>query len=251
MDFKDASARLKAKKASQEEGAAPQPKTHDFAESYRIRAKMLGVLLRDARLNAERTVEDCAYLVRVSAEEFGSWELGDAVPSLPQLELLAYYLGVPISHFWGTDTLEAKVGRHVDIQTEYIALRNRMIGALLRQSREEQGLSLEELSQQCAIPTAHLAAYELGETPIPMHELNVLASAVRKNTSFFLESSGYFGQWLASREEWKHFASLPDEMRQFAANPRNIGFIEIAVMLSQMPVDKLRSVGASILDITR
>ena len=74
---------------------------------------------------------------------------------------------------------------------------------------------------------------------------------MKKNTSYFLETSGYIGEWLQMREEWKHFLELPDEKRQFAANPRNIGFIEIAIMFSKMPVEDLRQVGASILDITR
>lgn len=251
MDFKDASARFKKKAAAQHELEAAQPKGHNFAESYRIRAKMIGVLLRDARLNAERTIEDCAYLLRVSPEEMQSWEYGDAVPSLPQLELLAYYLGVPVSHFWGVDTLESTVGRHTDIQLDYIALRNRMVGALLRQAREEQNLTLEDLSQVSAVPVEQLNSYELGEIPVPMHELNVLANAVKKNVSYFLEGSGHIGEWLAIREEWKHFTELPEDKRRFVANPRNIGFIEIAIMLSQMPTENLRQVGASILDITR
>ena len=252
MDFKDASARFKSKKAAaaqEQEGA--QPKAPNFAESYRIRAKMTGVLLRDARLNAERTVEDCAFLLRVSPEEMLAWEMGDAVPSLPQIELLAYYLGVPVSHFWGTETLESRHGRHIDIQLEYIALRNRMVGALLRQAREEQNLSLEDISKASAIPLENLTNYELGDLPIPMHELTVLSGLVKKNTNYFLESSGHIGEWLAMREEWKHFAGLPEEKRKFAANPRNIGFVEIAIMLSKMPVENLREVGASILDITR
>lgn len=248
MDFKDASARFKKKQNA--EGEAAQPKPHDFAESYRLRAKMIGVLLRDARVNAERSIEDCAYLLRVSPEEMQAWEYGEAVPSLPQLELLAYYLGVPVSHFWGTDTLESKVGRHVDIQLEYLALRNRMVGALLRQARDEAGMSLEQLSEASSVPVERIQYYELGETALPMHELTVLASAVKKNLSYFLESSGHVGEWLSIREEWKHFTDLPEEVRQFAANPLNIGFIHIAKALAEMPTEKLREVGESVLNIT-
>ncbi len=249
MDLKDVSARFKAKKAATQEMS--KAKAPDFAESFRIRARMIGVLIRDARLNAERTVEDCAQLLRVSQDEFQAWEYGDSAPSLPQIELLAYYLGVPVSHFWGMDTLEAKFGRHFDIQTEYVNLRNRMIGALLHQAREDVGLSIEDVATAAVLTPALIQQYELGELPIPMHELSVLSSIVKKNTSYFLESSGYIGEWLAAREEWKHFMQLPDEQRKFAANPRNIGFIEIAIMLSKMPVENLRQVGASILDITR
>ncbi len=249
MDFKDASARFK-QKAQSADAESAEAKPHDFAESYRIRAKMIGVLLRDARINAERSIEDCAYLLRVSPEDMQAWEFGDAVPSLPQLELLAYYLGVPVSHFWGIDTLEARTGRHVDIQQEYLALRNRMVGALLHQSREDAGLSREQLSEASAVPVDQIVRYELGEDALPMHQLTVMASAVRKNVSYFLESSGHVGEWLAIREEWKHFTDLPEEVRQFAANPLNIGFIHIAKLLSEMPTDKLRQVGESVLNIT-
>lgn len=249
MDFKEASARFKQKKESQQE--VGQPAEHGVAESYRIRGKMIGVLLRDARLHAARSVEECANLLKVTPVEVAAWELGEKVPSLPQLELLAYYLGVPISHFWGTDTLEATQGRHIDIQTEYIALRDRMVGALLRQAREEANLTLEELGAACAVPAENIARYEVGEAAVPMHELSVMAGALKQNLSYFLESSGHIGNWLAIREEWKHFSRLPDDLRQFAAKPVNIGFIEIALMLSQMPTEKLRRIGESVLDITR
>jgi hypothetical protein len=52
------------------------------------------------------------------------------------------------------------------------------------------------------------------------------------------------------REMWKHFSNLPDEVRQFAANPLNVGFIEIAIMFSQMPAERLRRVGESVLNIS-
>ncbi len=251
MDFKEASARLKARQAKEAQAAqGTQAAPLSIAEAYRLRGKMVGVMLRDAREGASRTVEDCARLLRVTPEEIEAWEYGDQVPSLPQLELLAYYLGVPVSHFWGTDTLEASQGRHFDIQAEYMALRNRMVGALLRQAREEAGVTLEDLSQSSAVPVEQLEIYELGETAIPIHELTVLANALKKNVNYFLESSGHVGQWLAAREEWKHFAALPEDVRRFAANPLNIGFIEIAIMLSQMPTDKLRRVGESVLNIT-
>lgn len=249
MDFKDASSRFK--KANKEQDApGAQPKPIDFAESYRLRARMVGVLIRDARHSAHRTVEECAGLLRVSPQQIEAWEFGDSVPSLPQLELLANYLGVPVSHFWGMETISDSHTHRADAQTEYLALRDRMIGALLRQAREDSHLSLEQVSEASSIPAAQIERYELGETAPPIHELTVLANAVNRNVSYFLESSSYIGQLLATREMWKHFADLPDEVRQFAANPINIGFIEIAIMLSKMPTDQLRRVGESMLEIT-
>src|SRR5690606_1777487 len=180
MDFKDASSRFK--KANKEQDA-PQQKPMDFAESYRLRARMVGVLIRDARQSSNRTLEETARLLRVSPQQVEAWEFGDSVPSLPQLELLANYLGVPISHFWGMETISDSRANRTDPQQEYLALRDRMIGALLRQAREDSHLSLEQVSGASSIPVEQIERYELGETPLPIHELTVLANAVNRNVS--------------------------------------------------------------------
>jgi transcriptional regulator with XRE-family HTH domain len=126
----------------------------------------------------------------------------------------------------------------------------RMIGALLRQAREELGISVEDLAVASHIDAVRITHYELGELAAPMHELSVLAGLVKKNISYFLESSSQIGELLAQKEMWRHFMELPEDLRQFAANPLNMGFIEIAMMLAQMPTDRLRRVGESVLNIT-
>ncbi len=251
MGFGDIAARMRANKDAKGEADKNAPAhAADPSQGYQIRGKMLGVLLRDARLGAGRSLQDCANLLRVAAELIEAWEFGDEVPSLPQLEILAYYLGVPVSHFWGQETLESTRGSTLDTQAEYIALRVRMIGALLRQAREEVGLSAEELGAAAHISGDTVTQYELGELAIPMHELSVLAGLVKKNISYFLESSSQIGELLSQKEMWRHFMELPEDLRQFAANPLNMGFIEIAMLLAQMPVDRLRRVGESVLNIT-
>jgi transcriptional regulator with XRE-family HTH domain len=249
MSFKDLSARMKAAREDKHKGA-DEAKSFDYVEAYRLRGKMLGVLLRDARVNAVRSVDDCARLLRIDPSLVEAWEYGEAVPSLPQLELLAYYLDVPVSHFWGLETLEAKGRPRADTQEEYMNLRHRMIGALLRQARDDANKTIEEVSQATNIPVASIEAYELGELSIPMNELSALASVVSKNIGYFLETSSQIGELLAIRERWKHFNDLPEHLREFAAKPTNVGFIEIALMFSQMPLDNLKRIATSMLDIT-
>ncbi len=245
-DFKEISARFKKANEAEEEA----PHVIDHAESFRIRAKMVGVLLMDARLKAGRSVEDCARILQISPEQVEQWEFGDESPSLPQLELLAFYLGIPVSHFWGMDTLEATSDDLISAQQEYLSLRTRMIGALLGIARDEAGVSLEALGDETGVPVEQLTRYEMGEISVPMSELTVISNALKKNISYFLESGSHLGDWLAMREEWKNFTQMPKDVRTFVANPLNIGFLEIAIMFSQMPADKLRKVGESVLNIT-
>ena len=234
---------------SKKQAAEKSDKSFDYSESYRLRARMLGVLIRDARLNAARTVEDCARLLKVDTGLIEAWEYGDEAPSLPQLELLAYYLDVPISHFWGQQTLENDPTQKQDAQTEYMQLRDRMIGALLRQAREERNLPLADVAAAASLPEDLVQQYEMGEVSIPMSELSVLSNAVQKNMSYFMESTGYIGTLLQIREEWKQFASLDEDIRHFAANPLNLGFIKIAMLFGKMPAEELRKVAEGLLEI--
>ena len=249
MGFEDLSARFKKVRETDQAKDAGNA-VFDHAESYRLRGKMLGVLIQDARLSAERTLEDCARLLRVPTETIANWEFGSEAPSLPELELLAYYLDVPISHFWGQATMQSKRDKSVDAQREYMALRQRMVGALLRQAREDAQLTLEELANQTYLPQEKLAQYELGEIPVPMNELPVISNAVNKNLSYFMESISYIGELLKIREEWKQFSGMDEEMREFAANPLNMGFIKIAMMYSKMPAEQLRKIAEGLLEIT-
>jgi transcriptional regulator with XRE-family HTH domain len=227
----------------------PQQNELDIDEFYRLRAKMLGVLIRDARMHASRTEEDCARIMGISIEEYAAWEYGDLSPTLPELEVLAFYLGIPVSQFWSQNTLNEEYTEASRTEDEYIKLRTRIIGAMLQQAREEADLTLEDIAEEAGLPAEQIRSYELGES-IPMHELTVLARAVKKNMTYFLEGSGQIGQLLASRENYQKFLELPDDLREFVSNPVNKGFIEIAIMFSRMPTDKLRTVGTSIVDIT-
>ncbi len=251
-DFGDVGARLAAQRKSKAAAAehAASDKPYDHQESYRLRAKMLGVLIQDARLSSARTVDDCARLLKIDPTVVESWEYGEDVPSLPQLELLAYYLDVPISHFWGQDTLESEKGRKTNAQSEYVQLRNRMIGALLRQAREEREVSLEDVAEAAHLPVETLEQYEAGLLPIPMHELAVLSTIVQKNMQYFMEGESFIGLLLQIREEWKQFISLDTDIRQFAANPLNLGFLKIAMMFGKMPAKELRQIAAGILEIS-
>jgi len=135
----DMKARFRQAQAQQNPAQAEE-KQLDVEEYYRLQAKMLGVLIRDARLSAARTEAECARIMGISQPEYEAWEFGDTAPSLPQLEILAFYLGVPVSHFWGQNTLRDEYAQDNRAEAEYINLRTRMVGILLRQAREAVGV---------------------------------------------------------------------------------------------------------------
>ena len=134
----------------------------------KLRAKIIGALLREERLKSRKTIDECAELVGLEAGDFEQIELGSRMPSLPELELISYYLNFPLDSIL-TPTPADNLGEEkVQIQAaRWIRLRQRMIGALLQQARMDSNLSNEELSKKLGIEVSVLEKYELGVEAVP------------------------------------------------------------------------------------
>ena len=104
----------------------------DTRSQITIRTKKLGVLLRDARLASRKTVQECAEAIGVTKGVFKAYEEGRRSPSLPELEVLVYFLKLPINHFWGNEAIsdDQPVTAPLDLP-RLLLVRQRMIGALL------------------------------------------------------------------------------------------------------------------------
>ena len=216
-----------------------------------IRSKKLGVLIRDARMAARRNIKECAEAIGTKSGTFRAYEEGRKAPSLPELEILVYYLDLPIDHFWSR---EIKSNTPLPIETldlsKLLSVRQRKIGALLRQERTNASISIRNLAAETGISGARIKAYELGERPIPLPELEVLVTTLGGRVESFFDRSGPIGQWLINEEAIQNFLDLPEELRQFVAMPVNRPYLELAMKLSSMSKDKLRSVAEDLLDIT-
>lgn len=220
-------------------------------ETLKIRSKILGVLIRDARQMAGKSVEDCAQVIGVEVPTFEDFELGDKAPSLPELELLAYYLDVPLEHFWGRSLMSEKdaASRSLDRQ-QLVGLRQRVIGTLIRQAREDSALSLEETAQNIGIAQAELEACEMGEASLNLPLLEALSKVLNRPIQHFVDQHGPVGTWASQRRTVEGFLELPSELQEFVAKPVNHPYLEMAQRLSEMSVEKLRALGEGILEIT-
>ncbi len=223
----------------------------DTRSQITLRTKKLGVLIRDARLAARRNIDECAKAIGVTKGVFRAYEEGRRAPSLPELEILVYYLDLPIDHFWGKASIsdDASPTEPLDLP-RLVEVRQRMIGALLRQERNNASLSVRALSHETGVSGARITAYELGEKPIPLPELEALVAALGGRIETFFDFSGPIGQWMTNQRAMQQFLELPKELQTFVCQPVNRPYLELAMKLSSMSTEKLRSVAEGLLDIT-
>ncbi|MDD5371179.1 MAG: helix-turn-helix transcriptional regulator [Anaerolineaceae bacterium] len=220
-------------------------------KASKIRAKKLGILIYDARLAARRSPGECASAIGVTQEKYADYESGGDSPSLPELEALAYFLDVPLDHFWGSQSLSEKQSpdHPIDI-IRLLALRQRMIGALLRQARDNSNLTLAEVAQKSGIPEDQVKAFERGEQRIPIPELELLINCTGSHLDEFMDKNGPVGQWRADQQTTARFLELPTDLRDFVSKPVNRPYVELAFRLSELSVERLRAIAEGLLEIT-
>lgn len=212
--------------------------------------KIIGSLMREARMAKGKSTEECARALGVSHEVYESYETGRQPITLPELEGLAYLLEIPLEHFWTAPAAPAQEDRKATDISRLFPVRNRMIGAQLRQARLTAKLSLEELAEKTALEARLLEAYELGREPVPVPTLEHLSRALHCSIREFHDRHGPVGAWDTHQRALRDFSTLPLELQEFVSKPVNRPYLELAVRLSEMSVDRLRAVAEGLLEIT-
>ena len=220
--------------------------TIDDDEVYSLCGRILGVLIRKSRLEAERTQEECARFLRVEPQLIESWEFGDRVPSMPQLELLARFLKGNMS-----DNGFGPASEKFTAQEEYIVLRGRLIGGMLREARNAMGQSIDELSAKTGLDGDLLESYEFGETTIPVSHLTVLAQAVKRDLSYFTEQPFNATDSDKMGSVWPASTADDNELSQFVADSENRDFIRLAMAFRHLERANLHQIADALFAIIR
>lgn len=216
-----------------------------------IRSRKLGLLLADARQSAGKSIEQAARAMGVTVEQAQAYESGAKAPSLPEMEGLAFYLDLPLEHFWGSTARANQAGSEPLANMEQLTrLRQRMIAMSIRMARSKLNLSLSELSEKISLPETTLRQYENGEIAIPLPELEALAASLGLQVEEFFDERGPVGQWRREKASVQKFLELPPELQAFVCAPVNRPYIQLAIRLSELNADKLRAVAEGLLEIT-
>ena len=223
-----------------------------ITDALAIRRKIIGVLLQGARLSAGKSKKECAEAIGVSTLRITQFEEGRKDIALPQLELLAYALKVPVSSFFKDKEQDKLLAQEAELPAEQVmALRSRIIGVLLRQARAEAGKTQKDLAAELGISARRITHYEYGQRPIPVAELLHIADALGLPMSYFLdEGIGRIGQREQIQSQFERFSELPDDVRDFVSRYTNLPYLRVAVRIADMDADRIRKIAEGLLDIT-
>ena len=218
-----------------------------------IRAKKIGLFIREARERHNQTLENCARWLGINVDNYQSFEEGSSSPSLPQLESLAHFFDCSFDQLtYGESQILEKRFLDLSKNLEWIKLRDRIVAVTLQQIRLESKLSLQKLELETGLSVIDLESYENGDAPIPFPTLETVIKAFGITPNQFFSQQEPFSHVEDEnpRPETQLADGLSPELVEFISKPVNRPYLDLAIHLSKMEAEKLRSIAASLLEIT-
>lgn len=129
--------------------------------------------IKSIRKSKRRSIHDCARILGITKETYHNIEKGSAPISLPELELLAIYLGESLTEIL-TDEMQSPskaVFLNEEIRPQFIKIREKMLRALIALARENRTATLSDIQQATHISLDTLEAYDQGALSIPIEDL--------------------------------------------------------------------------------
>jgi transcriptional regulator with XRE-family HTH domain len=246
------------------------------------RRQAFGARLRQARLEVGMSLAESATVLGSSTNTISGFENGRKSPTLPQVEALADAYRVPVPYFWQTESVRAKTtapAEVADIVKQRMLLRQKLIGVRLRQARLCAGKAVKEAASALKVSGRRINQYECGEQEMPLAELETLAKLYGLCLEEFMSCQEVKPAVMAVAPAAPVIAPAPvpapapvlvpapvaapaivvrgpnlehlrPELQAFVAQPINTLYLEVAMKLSRLSVEHLRSVAESLLEIT-
>lgn len=223
----------------------------DAPQAIAIRSKIIGVLVRRARLRAGKSQKDCAEFLGCSSFVFRQYEQGEKGLSLPELEALAFLFDVPPESLWDdSHSLPEGKAEGALPMDQLLLLRRKILAVQFRQCRTAASLTQREVAELLGCSPSMVSQYERGRRDIPLAELEHVVEACGRGLEQFLDQTIPLGKGEQERRALARLDELPEDVREFVLNPTNLLYFRIGMLLSGLRADNLRQIAETLLDIT-
>jgi transcriptional regulator with XRE-family HTH domain len=189
------------------------------------------------------SIHDCAKLIGIPQGNYLAFEKGDQQLSLPDLEILALYFGLPLEALFHENIRRLYQISLLDdnIRSHYQLLRQKIIRTQLILERKSAGMTLDSLEEATGISLDTLQAYERDGTPIPIDDLqNICNQLGRQMEIFFPDESDIDLMNLSTGSEGETEEQQPEPETQEALE-------ELMTVLKKVPKEEQAEIAKALL----
>ena len=213
--------------------------------------KKLGIVIKNSRELRKRTVEECAQMMGIEPHTLEAYEAGTTSPPLPELEILAYYLELPIKYFFNSILMEDQpVFEHPKELTQFLSVRGKVISTRLKAFREQKNIPIKKMIANTTLSEEQYSRFEEGLDQIPLTNLQAFMYPLGCSLSEFLSDGGKIGAKYIGEKAQQTLEEIPVEVQKFLTNPSNEPYLRLAMHLSKLSAERLRNIAEGLLEIT-
>ena len=204
--------------------------------------------IKTIRMSLHFSIHDCAKLIGISQGSYLAFENGEQHLSLPDLEILALYFGLPLEAFFNDQykRLYQLTLLQDSIRPQYQQLRQKVIQTQLALERQAAGFSLEELEEATGIPLEDLRNYEEGAAPVPVDHLQKICQHLGKHLDTFFPDDRQLSESLQLQPF--SFAQDGGADPLEAAGELDESFVQILSRLKEIPKAEQAEIARDILN---
>jgi len=206
--------------------------------------------IKRIRKTNSRSAKDCAAFLNISKGDYREFEAGDFPLSLPEIELLAEYLAVPVQAFFNDSPYEPHGFAYVDEPTRkrYGHLRQKMIKTVFLIEQSKQGKNLDLIHEQTQIPKELLESYFESDSPITLDHFLEICKVVEVSPEQFFElPKDESIEVIEDTQPVRWQPEFPEEMNQSEELEDNSYSILINA-IKQMPIEEQAILAKSVLN---
>ncbi len=207
--------------------------------------------IKTIRMSLHFSIHDCAKLLGISQGNYLAFEKGETHLSLPDLEILALYFGLPLEAFF-TDQYKRLYQLTLlqdSIRPHYQLLRQKVIRTQLSLERQAAGLTLEELAEATGIPLENLHNYEEDTFPIPLDDLQKICQQLGKHLDAFFPDDRQIAETLHLPSQ--SFGDPVENEVGIEGDGLDESFVQILAKLKEIPKAEQAEIAREILGILK
>jgi transcriptional regulator with XRE-family HTH domain len=197
----------------------------------------------------QRNIHECAAFLNISKEDYLQFEQGAELLTLPEIELLALFLGVSPSIFFKHDHWEnQKLGLLDDhTQPQFTNLRHKMIFTRINAELRKKSLTPDKILEGTDISPTELNDYLSGEKPIPLDQLLKIIEVLNLTIEDLLEPAvlerpGSNPPTSINKWRWEY------SPRENQENPEGSSYGQLLLALQQLPKEDQAEVAKDLLE---
>lgn len=222
-------------------------KENETAQKMPYPTNLLATGLMKAREAKQMTLKSCSELLGIPVSRLRNYEEGRYIPTLPEIETLAFIFGLPLSALFYPDEIDHHIRKpDRDKLQQLIRIRGHIISTRLQMAFEKSGKSMSEITKETGLTTSRVKKYLDNALEIPYNDLCALSAALGVDTLSLFDNESSMGQWHALQERVSVFRMLPEDIQKEVIAEGRTELLRTASRLKDLDHHSLRALSEAL-----